>query len=153
MNTEILKFFTDEQLNNIAKLSAEDIRDMFVNELERRENERAKFDEYKINVGDCWLSIDSDNDVIRVKYINKFEDDEYTVTCYDIIHNSKDVDLYDEYFPENCLQEILFGRNYTKIEPSIIGKMEELADAYNRRVEELNTNYYNEIINILNLED
>ena len=152
MNMEILKYFTDEQLDKISRFTPEEVRDMFIGELERRENERTKFDEYKINVGDCWLSIDSDNDAIRVKYINKFEDDEYTVTCYDIFHNSKDVDLYDEYFPENCLQEILFGRNYTKVDPSIIGKMEELTNAYNRHVEELNNDYYEEFVNILNLD-
>ena len=151
MNMEFLKDLTDTQLNEITKFTPEDIKDMFNNEIEIRKSKLAKFDGYKINVGDCWLSKDSNNYAIRVKYINKFEDDEYAVTCYDIFHNSKDVDLlYDEYFPENCLQKIFFERNYTKVDPSIIGKMDELTDVYNRRVEELNTNYYNEIINILN---
>lgn len=150
MNMEFLKNLTDTQLNEITKFTPEDIKDMFNNEIERRKSKLAKINEYKINVGDCWLSIDRDNGVFRVKYINKFEDYEYAVTCYHIIHNSKDVDLFDEYFPENRLKEIFFERNYTKVDSSIIEKMNELTNAYNKNVVELNTNYYNEIINILN---
>lgn len=151
MNMEILKSFTDEQLNNIAKLSAEDVRDMFIGELERRENERTKLDKYEINIGDCWLSID--NNVIRIKYIDKFEDNEYVLKCFDTYSENKNADVYIDYNDKIYLQKHLMFHQYTKVDPSIIDKLDELTDIYNRRVEELNNDYYEEFVNILNLED
>lgn len=154
MNMEILKKLYDEQLNEIAKLSAEDIHDMFIEELERRENILAEWD-YKINIGDCWMAESEISDVINIKYIEDFEDSGNVVVKHFHIdsEDEKNIKIYKIYDTEKSLKRDLLTLEYTKIDPSIIDKLDELTDIYNRCMEELNNDYYEKFVNILNLKD
>lgn len=148
MNLDFLKNITDEQLNIIVKSNPKEILNVFTNELKRREDE--KKNSIKINIGDTWLMhSNGNNESISIKYIDKFEDEEYLIKCYDIFHGKKDVDFYIDYNTEKYLKIELSQFNFIKVDSLIINKLDELTDEYIKNIEQINNKYYDETMEIL----
>lgn len=148
MNLDFLKNITDEQLNIIVKSNPKEILNVFTTELKRREDE--KNNNIKINIGDTWLMRSNENnESISIKYIDKFEDEEYVIKCYDIFHGKKDVDFYIDYNTEKYLKIELSKFNFIMVDSLIMNKLDELTDKYIKNIEQINHNYYDETMGIL----
>ena len=89
------------------------------------------------------------NESISIKYIDKFEDEEYVIKCYDIFHGKKDVDFYIDYNTEKYLKIELSKFNFIMVDSLIMNKLDELTDKYIKNIEQINHNYYDETMRIL----